>query len=486
MTSVVIVAFDGLQPSQVTPELMPNLARFADRGVRFDRHHPVYPTVTRLNAASIVTGCYPATHGIAANRMVFRDVDPYRPLDVLEPQLRKVDAATGGRILLVPTLAERLAERGLEYFAVVSGTSGNAYCHNPNAASVGGATIHPDFCLPDALYGRLADRYGGWPGEEVPNIPRLRHATTLLLEHARAERGAAVSCIWYSEPDKTQHRFGVGSPEAVRALAAADEEFGKLLVGIERAGDERDTNVLVLSDHGYTTVISGVDIEGEVRAAGFPPATEPRGVTVATNGGSVIFYTRDGDQETAARLVGWLARQPWCGPILAADRVGPIEGALPASVANIDGVRGPDVAISFRWNSEKNEHGYPGHAYSTGVHSPGEGNHGSMSRFEMRNTLIARGPAFKQGALSSAPSGNVDIAPTVLRLLDIEDAGGMDGRVLKEALAGGPDPSSVKCVTRRYDASLPVAGGTYRQSVTVSEAEGVQYVDEGSAAVEAR
>ena len=59
MTSVLIVVFDGLQPSQVTPELMPNLSALAAEGVTFGNHHPVFPTVTRTNAASMVTGRSP-------------------------------------------------------------------------------------------------------------------------------------------------------------------------------------------------------------------------------------------------------------------------------------------------------------------------------------------------------------------------------------------------------------------------------------------
>ena len=76
VTTVVIVAFDGLQMWQVTPEEMPALFAFADDGVRFERHHPVFSAVTRLNAASLATGCYPPTHGIAGQRRALR---AYRP-----------------------------------------------------------------------------------------------------------------------------------------------------------------------------------------------------------------------------------------------------------------------------------------------------------------------------------------------------------------------------------------------------------------------
>ena len=77
MKNVLIVAFDGLQPAQVTPELMPNLSKLAAEGVTFNNNHAVFPTVTRINATTLVTGRYPGAHGLAANTLVVRDFDPY-------------------------------------------------------------------------------------------------------------------------------------------------------------------------------------------------------------------------------------------------------------------------------------------------------------------------------------------------------------------------------------------------------------------------
>ena len=84
MKSALIVAFDGLQPSQVTPEQMPNLSKFADDGVAFDYNHAVFPTVTRINAASLVTGRYPGPHGLAANTLVVSDFDIEELAQVIE------------------------------------------------------------------------------------------------------------------------------------------------------------------------------------------------------------------------------------------------------------------------------------------------------------------------------------------------------------------------------------------------------------------
>ena len=141
MTTVVIVVFDGLQPSQVTPELMPNLSRLALEGVSCDNHHAVFPTVTRANVASIVTGQQPGAHGLTANSLVIPEYDPRRAIGALEPVLTEVSATAP--VLLRPTLGDILDQHGLEYIAVGAGTTGNAYLQNPNAETGGGATIIP-------------------------------------------------------------------------------------------------------------------------------------------------------------------------------------------------------------------------------------------------------------------------------------------------------------------------------------------------------
>ena len=66
----------------------------------------------------------------------------------------------------------------------------------------------------------------------------------------------------------------------------------------------------------------------------------------------------------------------------------------------------------------------------------GKGTHATLSRFDMHNTLIAAGPDFKQGQTDDLPSGNVDLAPTILRILGIKPSQKMDGRILSEAMTG--------------------------------------------------
>src|SRR5258706_948760 len=80
----------------------------------------------------------------------------------------------------------------------------------------------------------------------------------------------------------------------------------------------------------------------------------------------------------------------------------------------------------------------------------------SLSRFDMNNILLASGPDFKKGLLSDFPSGNIDVAPTVLWLLGVKPPRPMDGRVLFEALAAGGE-AVPKAVSKTLEATRDVS-----------------------------
>ncbi len=478
MSSVLIFVFDGLQPSQVVPRLMPNLAAFAAAGVIFTNHHAVFPTVTRVNSSSLVTGMEPGGHGLAGNRLLIRDFDPDNAIGAMEPELTRV-AAAGLPALLAPTLAQILSQHGKEYVAIGVGTSGNAFLHNPTAEDSGGATIHPTFALPRDLHEALIDRFGPWPDEVVPNTSRLAHAVRIMTEYVLPERMPAVALIWSSEPDKAQHAAGVGSSLSDTAVKEADGQFGDVLQWLREAGRLEDTDIIVASDHGYSTISGAIAVESLVREAGFPPGGEPGGVVVAQNGGAVLFYTPPGDLDAAKRLAAWLMAQPWCGTLTASDAVAGIPGTLPASLVGNQGPRAPELTMSFRWESADNEAGYPGTVYSTHG-EPGVGQHGSMSRHEMNNILFTGGPSFKSNLRLEVPSGNLDLAPTILRILGISGGGDMHGRVLEESLEGGPSGHDMDWASEVHNAEHNLGGNVYRQRIKISTVGATSYVDEGN------
>ena len=84
--------------------------------------------------------------------------------------------------------------------------------------------------------------------------------------------------------------------------------------------------MLVISDHGYSTIQEVVDVEWYTRDAGFSDEE----VLVAPNGGSALFYCQS--ESVTQRLAAWLMERPWCGALLALEAAGEIEGALPMSL----------------------------------------------------------------------------------------------------------------------------------------------------------
>src|SRR6202167_2153168 len=64
---VVLMVWDGLRPDFVTQRDTPNLFKMAREGVRFDRHHSIFPTLTMVNATALATGAPPGVNGLEGN-----------------------------------------------------------------------------------------------------------------------------------------------------------------------------------------------------------------------------------------------------------------------------------------------------------------------------------------------------------------------------------------------------------------------------------
>jgi len=99
----------------------------------------------------------------------------------------------------------------------------------------------------------------------------------------------------------------------------------------------------------------------------------------------------------------------------------------------------------------------------------------------MRSTLIAAGPDFRRAFVDELPTGNVDIAPTLLWILGIQPPKPMDGRVLSEALSmDGPKVGTP--LTSELSATRKLERFVWRQYLKRTELCGVVYLDEGNGA----
>ena len=239
----------------------------------------------------------------------------------------------------------------------------------------------------------------------------------------------------------------------------------------------------MVSDHGFSTIAWKVDVAAELSLAGFKTERVALGglkrddVMVVSNGGSTLLYVGGRDPEVCKRLAAYLQVQDWTGVVFSRE---PLEGTFPLAEAHIDSPQAPDLVVSLRWTRGKSENGTPG--LQTSDISPSSkkvGNHASLSPYDMHNTLVAAGPDFRSGVQDTLPTGNTDVAPTVLWILGFPaEAARMDGRVLAEALSGEAPPLKTYEV-KRLQAARKTLGGAWEQYLQVSEVNGVRYLDEG-------
>ena len=476
---VIVFVIDGLRPDSITAEDTPTLFRLRAEGVDLVNSHAVFPTVTRVNAAAIATGTQPGTNGLVGNQMFVPAVDARRAFDTGNYRnCLTLDQATGGRVLQAPTLAERLHARGLMLAGVSSGSTGSAFLLNPKAVSGIGALVNgyldpgKTVAYPAGISEAVLARFGPAP-VKAPGGARFDAAVTwtqrVLREYVLPELAPAVVINWLTEPDHSQHHAGVGSPAAREALRNDDREIARVLEGFDAAS----TSVLVVSDHGFTTNTAGVDVAGALVLAKLKAAADSTDVILASSGQAVALHVDGHDAERIARLARFIQAQDWGGVIFAA---GSVEGAFPLELIHVaNRERSPDLLFTFPWTSRRNAFGVSGTdlANVSAGGAPYVSDHGSMSPWNVRNTFLAWGAGVKKGVTVGVPAGNVDVTPTVLALLGIDGETGLDGRVVTEALEGGPDPERVAVETRIHTA----AAGAYRAALQISTVDGRRYVD---------
>jgi arylsulfatase A-like enzyme len=285
-----------------------------------------------------------------------------------------------------------------------------------------------------------------------------------------------------SEPDKSQHEHGIGSSNALVGIENSDKKLAEVIKALREKGVYEKTDIFVVSDHGFSTITAGPDIEAILKKQKFTGGKkledpEPGDVMVIGLGGSASFYVIERQEAVIRRLVEFLQTTDFAGAIF--SRL-PLEGTFPLERVGYNSTNStaPDVFISLRWNSERNIHGAPGMIISAGG-TRGKGTHASLSRYDMNNTLVAAGPDIKKGLISDVPSGNVDVAPTVLWLLGVEPTKRMDGRVLHEALVTSKAPKP-KVNVKKIEASRDHGLFRWHQYLQFSEVNGTLYFDEGN------
>ena len=456
-----LIVVDGLRPDYVTRDVMPRLFRLGERGIVFTAHHSVFPTVTRVNASSIVTGAYPETHGLLGNTIYVPAANAARGLDTGERENLQAVERAQGRLLTAPTLGEILQTNGRKLLGVSSGSTGSAYLLN-NAATLG-AIIHTEYAKPPDLQSKVLATLGPPPAHETPNDPQNQRAIDAYLKLGVDEMRPDVTLLWLNDPDGTAHAKGIGAPLTRKSLTLVDAGLGRIEDGLRARGLLESTNIIVTSDHGFSTETGELNLAAVVAPFAKKLADGSPDIVVAEG----AIYLRHPDPARVAAIVAMLQRRPEVGAIF--TRGGAVAGTLSFDVARWNHPRSGDILVSANWTAKANDAGFKGTTTQQGI-----AGHGTSSPYDIHNTLIAAGPDFRERATSDLPTSNVDLAPTLLRLLGIPPSPSMSGRVIEEGLRDGARGGPAK-----IDGGTVVetADHRYRLAARVSIVGGYRYLD---------
>jgi arylsulfatase A-like enzyme len=482
---VILVIWDGMRPDFINPQNTPNLEALIQRGTFFANNHSFWPTTTEVNGTVLATGAFPARSHVVANKEYRPDINPRGPVATEEAEtMRKGDEISGGKYLGVMTVAEIARQAGLP--TVVAGTKPVALLHDrapERPASPRSATVFAGKAYPVNLLGPITAALGEFPaykanpGDPKPNTDGNRWTTRALLEHLWHDGVPRYSVLWLSDPDFPQHASSPGHPAALAGIRDSDANLGLVVAELQKRGELDKTDIFVVSDHGFSTVERTVDPVKYYTDHGItvsrqfnaPPANGQ--VMSVSVGGATGLYVIGHDAATSARLVELLEQSDFAGPIFTRDA---LPGTFALRAAHIDSPAAADIVFSFRWSDGTNVQGIPGLMVAEG--KAGAGMHGALSKFDIHNTLVAGGPDIRAGYRDEFPTGNIDVAPTLLHLLHLASPDGVDGRVLTEAFAGATEPTE-KPVTKRVE----TARNGWLQYLQTTVFADKTYIDEGNA-----
>lgn len=221
-TTLVLISLDGFRWDYHAKAPAPHLRRLMARGVTAERLIPVYPTKTFPNHYSIVTGLYPARHGIVSNNI--REPETNRRFTMADREAMGDPRWWRGEPLWVT--AERQGRRTATLFWPGS------------EAPIDG--VRPDEWTPY--------------DESVPNHERV----VRILRWLALPRGRRPAFItgYFSDVDDAGHEAGPESAAVREAIASVDGLVGAIADGIAAMGLADEVSLVVVSDHGMTTISS--------------------------------------------------------------------------------------------------------------------------------------------------------------------------------------------------------------------------------------
>ncbi len=393
---VVLMVWDGLRPDFVTQRDTPNLFKMAREGVRFDRHHSIFPTLTMVNATALATGAPPGVNGLEGNNFYLSPSAELPKGEIVNAEGAKAILNLNGsnefkgRLIGLDTITQEVAREG-GYVAVIGKQGPTSVFDNRVATIVDGKDIvgepHKDYLFAsEDLVSASQKTDAVIPPDSkttVADEQRDLYFARLVVENALPAAKAAADAgrpalivFWQHNPDLTQHVAGLGTLPALEALSLCDNNLMRVRAAIDALGIADKTDLIVVSDHGFATIKFRVVLSEMLIAAGIKKSHDSTDVVVVPNGGADLIYlsptefaTPESKRAVLQKIVNFAEAQEWCGPIFSRDPattvdetthrsrrsraplpyLGWIDGTFSQRFVGLyNAARSPDLVISFR------------------------------------------------------------------------------------------------------------------------------------------
>jgi predicted AlkP superfamily pyrophosphatase or phosphodiesterase len=417
---VLMISIDGLKPEYITHAdehgmKLPYLRSVMRDGTYADGVVGVWPTVTYPSHTTLITGVWPAEHGILNNV----EFDPEQRLG-------------GGwnwyaAEIRVPTLWDAAHRAGLRTASVGWPVSVGAnvdwlipeYWRGQNVSGSSDANdrlLMAALAKPAALFSELEPAAGGYMMGNDTSAAGDETKTRYALEILRLHKPGFMT-LHLSSLDEAQHQHGPFSAEADADLEQIDGMVARL--ARQEFTNDPKAVVVIVSDHGFMNITHSVNLLIPFLKAGLietatNPATKATAVTAWKAepwmaGGMAAIMLHDANDRVTEKQVGEMMRS------LAADPANGIAQVLDRAEIAKRGTY-PDAAFLVLFEPGY----YAGTATSGDLITPiagTRGSHGFSPDFpEMRSSFFAVGA----GIAHHRALGMVDmrqIAPTVAGIL---------------------------------------------------------------------
>jgi hypothetical protein len=254
--TVLMISIDGLKPEYVTQAdtygvRSPNLRNFILNGAYAEGVTGVLPTVTYPSHTTLVTGVWPADHGVL-NNIQF---DP----------LRKNNGAWYwfADAVKVHTLWQAAHDAHLATASVswpVTVDAPGIDANIPEFWGLYGSGVNNSmleaFARPLGLLNEMEARLGPYAqGTETLADDEVRTKYALDIIAKRKPRFLTVHLLAL---DAIEHATGPFSPEAIKTIDALDGMVGQLMAA--EVTNDLDTTTFIVSDHGVAAVDKSVNL----------------------------------------------------------------------------------------------------------------------------------------------------------------------------------------------------------------------------------